>query len=201
MTTYRASLGTRGELRRIAAEAETATIDRVRPWERKIQPCKLAPHVIVPQWIRSELPPKPRPSPVISTEAQIVVGETLDALLEAVCSRKLRIDCAEPRANTNAMQIDDSLAIHPIVQPQLQPPPSAIQPLAAPMPPDAMLALNDVDLSLHLGMSENDQPLASTDKVAPTEPMRLPPIADAAQVLPLGQATFSADADASTSVS
>lgn len=87
--TYRASLGTRGELRRIAAEAETATIDRVRPWHRRIQGCRLAPHVVVPQWIRSEQPAKPRtPPPILFStklESRQIVTELLDKALDTAC--------------------------------------------------------------------------------------------------------------------
>lgn len=55
---YRPSLGTRGETRRAAAEAETALVGRVRAWKRKqAEPCALAPHVLVPQWIRTENAP------------------------------------------------------------------------------------------------------------------------------------------------
>lgn len=86
MTTYRASLGTRGELRRIAAEAETATIERVRPWRRQVQPCKLAPHVVVPQWIRSELPPKPPTPPPPPPSARDVVVAIVGAMVEKACT-------------------------------------------------------------------------------------------------------------------
>lgn len=59
---YRPSLGTRGETRRAAAEAETALVGRVRPWTWKSsQPCPLAPHVLVSRWVRA---PDPPPSPV-----------------------------------------------------------------------------------------------------------------------------------------
>ena len=51
---YRASLGTRGETRRAAAEAEHAVIGRVRRWERKVGPAPLAPHVTIPMWVRGE---------------------------------------------------------------------------------------------------------------------------------------------------
>lgn len=89
MTTYRASLGTRGELRRIAAEAETAIIERVRPWQRKVQPCRLAPHVVVPQWIRSELPPKPRTPPApppLPVTSHSVVTDLVTEVVDSVCS-------------------------------------------------------------------------------------------------------------------
>lgn len=89
MTTYRSSLGTRGELRRIAAEAETATIEHVRPWKRKLQPCKFAPHVMIPQWVRGEH--------VVNKETEVdmalggalggevVVRGILKALMDEVC--------------------------------------------------------------------------------------------------------------------
>jgi hypothetical protein len=51
---HRASLGTRGETRRQAAEAETALIGRVRKWRRVGPgPAGLAPHVLVPTWVRA----------------------------------------------------------------------------------------------------------------------------------------------------
>jgi hypothetical protein len=59
---YRPSLGTRGETRRAAAEAETAIVGRVRPWTRNAaEPCPLAPHVLVPRWVRAPDPPAPPP--------------------------------------------------------------------------------------------------------------------------------------------
>lgn len=60
---YRTSLGTRGETRRAAAEAETAVVGRVRRWRRETRPSPLAPHVVVPQWVRGERPVAPA-SPV-----------------------------------------------------------------------------------------------------------------------------------------
>lgn len=87
--TLRQSLGTRGELRRIAAEAEAATIDRVRPWRKTIQPCRLAPHVIVPRWIRLDAPTPPTESRLKMSEAEMVVKDTIDALLEAACAKKV----------------------------------------------------------------------------------------------------------------
>lgn len=82
MSSYRPSLGTRGELRRIAAEAETATIERVRPWKRKLQPCKLAPHVLVPQWVRGEAAQQQPPANCYSDE---VVRAILKALMDEAC--------------------------------------------------------------------------------------------------------------------
>ncbi|CAN8074621.1 unnamed protein product [Agarophyton chilense] len=84
----RPSLGTRGELRRIAAEAEAATIDRVRPWRKTTQSCRLAPHVVVPQWIRCEHPASPREQAAEPSECQMIVKETIDALIDAASSRK-----------------------------------------------------------------------------------------------------------------
>ncbi|PXF42295.1 hypothetical protein BWQ96_08014 [Gracilariopsis chorda] len=85
----RPSLGTRGELRRIAAEAEAATIDRVRPWRRTTQACRLAPHVVIPQWIRYEHPPSPTEQKPELSECQMIVQDTIDALLEAATSKKV----------------------------------------------------------------------------------------------------------------
>ena len=88
--TYRASLGTRGELRRIAAEAESVTIDHVRPWIRKVQPCRLAPHVIVPQWIRLENPVKPKPPPRLVSQSRIASSELVEEMLESATAKKFR---------------------------------------------------------------------------------------------------------------
>lgn len=88
--TYRASLGTRGELRRIAAEAEIAAIERVRPWIRQVQKCKLAPHVIVPQWSRLEHPVEAKAPPPLASDARIISGELLEEILEAACAKKFR---------------------------------------------------------------------------------------------------------------
>ena len=117
--TYRASLGTRGELRRIAAEAETATIDRVRPWHRRVQGCRLAPHVVVPQWIRSEQPAKPRMSPPIlfstKTESRQFVAELLDKALDTACVDKTPNGFTPTtKLNTNEEDVDpDEINIGP----------------------------------------------------------------------------------------
>lgn len=97
--TYRASLGTRGELRRIAAEAESATIEQVRPWHRKLQPCQLAPHVTVPQWIRSEHPPKPKtPPPRQIINGHTVAVEIIESLLESASKREAEKSFRKGRA-------------------------------------------------------------------------------------------------------
>lgn len=79
----------RGELRRIALEAETATIECVRPWHRKLQPCLLAPHVTVPQWFCSEH--QVSAEEVLKAqqaETEAVISDIVDTLLEDVCDER-----------------------------------------------------------------------------------------------------------------
>lgn len=64
----------------MAEQAETASaIERVRPWKRKLQPCKLAPHVIVPQWVRMERVETP------VHMAEDVVAALISSVLDEAC--------------------------------------------------------------------------------------------------------------------
>jgi hypothetical protein len=82
---YRASLGTRGETRRQAAEAETALIGRVRKWTRAPPaPARLAPHVRVSSWVRApEAPPSP-PRRSVPDEAEADKDDEMNDTVERV---------------------------------------------------------------------------------------------------------------------
>lgn len=108
---YRTSLGTRGETRRAAAEAETAVVGRVRRWKRDTRPSTLAPHVVVPQWVRGERPVAP-PSPVkrVSAPPSPTVPEA------AKLDKTVDVDGGEMRSVSNA-EVGSVLAGAPIAIP------------------------------------------------------------------------------------
>lgn len=93
---YRASLGTRGETRRAAAEAETALVGRVSRWKRVVKPAALAPHVIIEQWERGERPPPspraPTTPPAPTAQEKPPAAQSADAVMADVAP------AAEPAA-------------------------------------------------------------------------------------------------------
>lgn len=112
MSSYRPSLGTRGELRRIAAEAETATIERVRPWKRKLQPCKLAPHVLVPQWVRGEpVAPQPRAGSIADEVVRIILKSLMDEVCRGPSPKRVTTRASDEALNGGEEEVDDDAEI------------------------------------------------------------------------------------------
>lgn len=161
--TYRASLGTRGELRRIAAEAETTTIDQVRPWHRNVQPCRLAPHVIVPQWIRSSEPAAPRPA-APALPAAVIAAEIIAGLLDDA-TRSRRPSFARPgrRAGTRLSTAGGTLTDEADDRSSAAP-----SPPPAPSPSEGPSHAVGADLArvLHAGNNTSVQPQVPGSEIA-----------------------------------
>eukprot|EP00172_Hildenbrandia_rubra_P000603 Plantae.Rhodophyta-Hildenbrandia_rubra.ctg13228.p2 GENE.Plantae.Rhodophyta-Hildenbrandia_rubra.ctg13228~~Plantae.Rhodophyta-Hildenbrandia_rubra.ctg13228.p2 ORF type:complete len:605 (+),score=162.05 Plantae.Rhodophyta-Hildenbrandia_rubra.ctg13228:612-2426(+) len=114
-------LGTRGETRRAAAEAEAALVGRVRRWRRIVQPVALAPHVQIEQWVRGERVESPKIRPVfaplpekmkkkVTTEEKQVTNDDVTKEEQGVVARNS--DIAAPGELR-----DDAMEIKPKTQP------------------------------------------------------------------------------------